>query len=148
MLRENLLAILTMAGVGAGVALGFGLRARESPWSPRDVLYVKYVGELFLRMLKALILPLIVSSLVAAVGSLDLSLSRKIGIRAIVYYMVTTIMAVVLGIILVTSIRPGRSGPPDDVVDVQARSRETTTADTLMDLVRLMDFDFIKFQEK
>ncbi|OXA52781.1 excitatory amino acid transporter 3 [Folsomia candida] len=135
-LRENLLAILTMAGVGAGVALGFGLRARESPWSPRDVLYVKYVGELFLRMLKALILPLIVSSLVAAVGSLDLSLSRKIGIRAIVYYMVTTIMAVVLGIILVTSIRPGRSGPPDDVVDVQARSRETTTADTLMDLVR------------
>lgn len=137
-LRENLLAILTVGGVGAGVALGFGLRARETPWSSREVMYVKYIGELFLRMLKALILPLIVSSLVAAVGSLDLSLSRKIGLRAIVYYMVTTVLAVILGIVLVTSIRPGRSGPPEDLVDLTNPSRPTTTADTLMDLVRYL----------
>ena len=36
-------------------------------------------GELFLRMLKALILPLVVPSLITAVGSLDLSLSGKVG---------------------------------------------------------------------
>ena len=41
-------------------------------------MYVSYVGKLFLRMLKALILPLIVPSLVAAVGSLDMSISRKV----------------------------------------------------------------------
>ena len=35
-------------------------------------------GELFLRMLKALILPLVVPSLITAVGSLDLSLSGKV----------------------------------------------------------------------
>ena len=44
-------------------------------------MYVSYVGKLFLRMLKALILPLIVPSLVAAVGSLDMSLSGKVKIR-------------------------------------------------------------------
>ena len=38
-------------------------------------------GELFLRMLKALILPLVVPSLITAVGSLDLSLSGKVGHR-------------------------------------------------------------------
>lgn len=140
-LRENLLAILTVAGVLAGAALGFGLRAREKPWSPREVMYVKYVGELFLRMLKALILPLIVSSLVAAIGSLDLSLSRKIGLRAIVYYMATTIIAVVLGIILVTSINPGRSGPPSGV-ELETKSRPTTTEDTLMDLLRYFVLKF------
>lgn len=134
-LRENLLAILTVAGVLAGGALGFGLRSRETPWKPREVLYVKYIGELFLRMLKALILPLIVSSLVAAIGSLDLTLSRRIGGRAIVYYMVTTVIAVVLGIILVVTIRPGKTGKVD-VGDLKATTRETTTADTLMDLVR------------
>ena len=41
-------------------------------------MYVAYVGELFLRMLKALILPLIVPSLITAVGSLDMSLSGKV----------------------------------------------------------------------
>ena len=46
----------------------------------REVMYVAYIGELFLRMLKALILPLIVPSLITAVGSLDMSLSGKVKI--------------------------------------------------------------------
>ena len=60
-------------------------------------MYVSYVGKLFLRMLKALILPLIIPSLVAAVGSLDMSISGKVGGRAVGYYMATTVMAVILG---------------------------------------------------
>ena len=60
-------------------------------------MYVTYVGKLFLRMLKALILPLIIPSLVAAVGSLDMSISGKVGSRAVGYYMATTVMAVILG---------------------------------------------------
>ena len=43
-------------------------------------MYVAYIGELFLRMLKALILPLIVPSLITAVGSLDMTLSGKVKI--------------------------------------------------------------------
>ena len=39
-------------------------------------MYVTYVGKLFLRMLKALILPLIIPSLVAAVGSLGQIISE------------------------------------------------------------------------
>jgi Na+/H+-dicarboxylate symporter len=97
-------------------------------------MYVQFPGDLFLRMLKALIIPLLVSSITSAVGSLDLSLSKKIGGRAIVYYLVTTVIAVVEGIVLVMIIRPGRgefeSGGP-----VQS-SRPITTVDTLLDLVR------------
>ena len=48
------------------------------PWTDREVMYIAYIGNLFLRMLKALILPLIIPSLVAAVGSLDMSLSGKV----------------------------------------------------------------------
>ena len=70
-------------------------------------MYVAYIGKLFLRMLKALILPLIIPSLIAAIGQLDMTLSGKIGGRAIAYYMSTTVLAVILGIILVTSIQPG-----------------------------------------
>jgi len=47
-------------------------------WSEREVMYISLLGRLFLRMLKALILPLIIPSLIAAVGSLDMGLSSKV----------------------------------------------------------------------
>ena len=91
-------------------------------------------GDLFLRMLKMLILPLIVSSMISAVGSLDLSVSGRIGTRAIVYYMSTTISAVILGIILVLTIHPGEGSDKGIVRGGQVR--HVTTADMLMDLIR------------
>ncbi|CAB0011612.1 unnamed protein product [Nesidiocoris tenuis] len=63
----------------------------------REVMYVQFPGDLFLRMLKGLIIPLLVASVTAAIGSLDLSLSKKIGGRAIAYYMATTFIAVIEG---------------------------------------------------
>ncbi|CAL8120271.1 unnamed protein product [Orchesella dallaii] len=137
-LRENLLAILTVIGVLSGVALGFGLRTREEKWNQREVMYVKFIGDLFLRMLKSLILPLIISSLISAVGGLDISLSGKIGGRAIAYYMITTVLAVALGIVLVASIQPGKGGFVGIGGSENQTVRETMTADTLMDLVRNM----------
>lgn len=134
-LKTNILTLLTLGGVFGGVILGVAMRPPGSQaWSQRDAMYVGFLGELFLRMLKALILPLIISSLISAVGNLDLSLSGRIGARAICYYMVTTVMAVILGIILVVAIHPGRGN--DDDIEKEHFSRNTTTADTLMDLVR------------
>ena len=134
-LKTNALTLLTLAGVFTGIVLGLILRtSSEEPWSERDAMYVAFVGDLFLRMLKALIIPLIVSSLISAVGNLDLSLSGKIGARAVAYYMVTTVMAVVLGIILVVAIHPGEG--TDEGIEKVEFGRNTTTADTLMDLVR------------
>ena len=75
--RTNGLTIGTMGGVIGGVIFGLILRNCKESWSEREVMYVSYVGEIFLRMLKALILPLIVPSLITAVGSLDLSLSGQ-----------------------------------------------------------------------
>jgi Na+/H+-dicarboxylate symporter len=132
--RSGGLTLGTMLGVVGGVIFGICLRCRAEPWTDREVMYVAYAGELFLRMLKALILPLIVPSLITAVGSLDMSLSGKVGMRAIAYYMATTVMAVILGIILVVTIHPGVAG--QERADAMKESRDVTTPDTLMDLIR------------
>lgn len=108
--KSNLLTFLTVIGVFGGTTLGLMLKNSSEPWTQREVMYIQYPGDLFLRMLKCLIVPLLVSSITSAIGSLDLSMSKKIAFRAIVYYFTTTICAVVLGIILVSTIRPG-SGP-------------------------------------
>merc|ERR1719186_1865422 len=100
-------------------------------------MYVDFIGELFLNVLKSLIVPLIIPSLIATIGGMDLALSGKIGLRAIVYYMTTTVMAVILGVVLVETIRPGEApdGSKEEISKI-AKKYNNTVEDTLMDIVR------------
>ncbi|UYV84684.1 hypothetical protein LAZ67_X003088 [Cordylochernes scorpioides] len=138
LLRRNAFTLVTMSCVGAGVALGVGLRAWRD-WTPREISYLEFPGEIFLRMLNMLIIPLIFSSLVHALGNLDFSMSSKVGGRAVLYYMVTTILAIILGVILVVSVRPGISAEGTEGLDADtpfSALRPSTTVDTLLDLLR------------
>ena len=68
---------------------------------------------------------------------MNLSLSGKVGLRAIIYYMVTTLLAVILGVILVTSIKPGESVDSSDHVEPTGlKKKNVTTVDTMLDLIR------------
>ncbi|XP_037024504.1 excitatory amino acid transporter 1 [Bradysia coprophila] len=140
--KENLLTILTIVGVFGGTCIGLIMKECTSPWSQREIMYISYPGELFLRMLKCLIVPLLVSSITSAIGSLDLSMSGKIATRSIVYYVTTTVSAVILGIILVSTVRPGVVSQIDAADAVKSSNsskpmtRQVLTADTLLDLIR------------
>ena len=71
--------IATLGGVLAGLVLGLVLRnSSHEPWSMREAMYVKFIGELFLRMLKAIIIPLIVPALIASIGSLSIKVAGKV----------------------------------------------------------------------
>ena len=84
-------------------------------------------------MLKMLIIPLIVSSLVSGLASLNSKASGRLGGLAVAYYMTTTFVAVVIGIILVLSIRPGsRTSVGDD----RGETRTVGVADSFLDLIR------------
>ena len=83
-------------------------RVRASHWYHVELLSLP--GELFLRMLKMLILPLIMFSLMAGLGSLDTKVAGALGWRTVLYYMTTTLIAVVLGLTLVMVIQPGGRG--------------------------------------
>lgn len=137
-INQNLLITLTIGGVIIGIALGLGLRnvgGDENVWTDRNVMYVNLVGDLFLRVIKAIILPLIVTSLISAVGSLEMSMSKKIGGMAIVYYITTTIIAVMEGVALVITVQPGKRSN-DDQMSTDSQKANVTTADTLLDLIR------------
>lgn len=138
-IHRNLLTILTAFAVIAGTIVGMIIRSTGTEtWSKRDIMYLQFPGDIFLRMLKALIIPLLVSSVISAIGFLDLSLSKKIAIRSILFYMTTTISAVVLGIILVLSIKPGKVDKSLFKEDFARKIevRKVLTQDTLMDLFR------------
>jgi len=133
-LKDNLLTIATLVGVIAGVSLGLTLKTVDDGiYTYRQASYIGYPGKLFLNMLKCLIIPLVVPSLIASIGSLDLRLSGKVGLRAVLYYMTTTFMAVTLGIILTVTIRPGLANTEEQLEQKEAKNG--TTVDTLLDLL-------------
>lgn len=80
-LGENLLTIITIIGVVSGTVFGLILKNSDHTWTEREIMYIRYPGDLFLNMLKCLIVPLIVASITSAIGALDLSLSKRIALR-------------------------------------------------------------------
>uniref|UniRef100_A0A4X2KHM1 Amino acid transporter n=1 Tax=Vombatus ursinus TaxID=29139 RepID=A0A4X2KHM1_VOMUR len=78
-----------------------------------------------------------VLAVVLGVAALDSNVSGKIGLRAVVYYFCTTAIAVVLGIVLVVSIKPGMSQKTDEF-DRTGSTPEVSTVDAMLDLIRNM----------
>lgn len=106
---ETVLLSLLLTSVIMGFVVGYILSISYD-FDPETIDYIKFPGTVFMGMLKMMIIPLIVSSLIASLASLESALSGKLGIRAVVYYMATTFIAVALGIGLVLTIRPGDRG--------------------------------------
>uniref|UniRef100_A0A674BZS7 Amino acid transporter n=1 Tax=Salmo trutta TaxID=8032 RepID=A0A674BZS7_SALTR len=134
-LRRNLFVLLTIAAVALGVMLGFALRPHNL--TLREIKYFAFPGELLMRMLQMLVLPLIVSSLVTGISSLDSKASGKMGMRAVGYYMVTTLIAVFIGIVIVIVIKPGK-GHRDSPVASSSTIEPVQAADAFLDLIRNM----------
>lgn len=131
--KENLLLLLTIAGVFLGVLMGFILRLADP--SRDAIMLISFPGEILMRALKMLILPLIVSSLIVGVSSLDASASGKMGLRTLIYYFATTFAAIIVGIVLVVSIHPGNSLLKDELL-VGTQADKITSLDAFLDLIR------------
>ncbi|XP_039271422.2 excitatory amino acid transporter 3-like [Styela clava] len=138
-IKSNLLLILTLLGVVVGVSLGFGVRQLEL--TSTQIAYLAFPGELFMRALKMIILPLIVSSIICGLAGMDVRLSGKLGLRAILYYMTTTVLAVTTGIVIAVAIQPGSSTAEvgNNGTDVMDNVHEQASAvDSFLDLLRNM----------
>ena len=158
-MRNNLLLTLTIAGVFLGFILGFTIRSYNP--ATEAIMILSFPGDILMRMLKMLILPLITSSLITGMLSghvhdgiyshsisfiglavLDPKSSGKLGLYALTYYFCTTILAAILGIILVQVIRPGERNNKVVVRSYAPVSEgdQVTTLDAIFDLFRYDQF--------
>ncbi|QQS35654.1 MAG: dicarboxylate/amino acid:cation symporter [Ignavibacteriales bacterium] len=70
--------------------------------------YVEWLGDIFLRALKMIIVPLILTSIISGVSNIGSAKSLgKLGFKTIMYYLSTSIFAIISGLILVNLIQPG-----------------------------------------
>uniref|UniRef100_A0A1B6D3L4 Amino acid transporter n=1 Tax=Clastoptera arizonana TaxID=38151 RepID=A0A1B6D3L4_9HEMI len=134
-IRSNMLLVLTIGGVVLGMVFGF--IGRLAQFSDGTILLVSFPGEILMRLLKMFILPLIISSLIAGMAQLDARSSGRMGVHALLYYITTTILAAIVGIIMVLIIHPG---DPQIKTQVESRPNDTkvSTLDAILDIIRNM----------
>ena len=98
-----------LLGMLLGVLFGLGMSFVDSgELFVRD--YVKPFGTIFINLLKLIAIPLILASLIKGVSDLkDISKLSAMGGRTIGVYLLTTLTAVCIGLVLVNTIQPGKS---------------------------------------
>ncbi len=113
--------------LGMILGLGFGVFAYSVDYSSFVSDWISPFGDVFMRMLKAIAIPLVFISLVKGISNIgSVSTLSKMGGRTLLIYVATTVCAIILGLILVLTIAPGA------VVDSSAMN---TLGDSYGDMV-------------
>ncbi|MFH1000207.1 MAG: dicarboxylate/amino acid:cation symporter [Bacteroidota bacterium] len=100
------------------VAVNFDMAAFTANW-------IKPFGTIFINMLKLIAVPLILFSLVSGIANLkDISKLSRMGVKTISFYLVTTMIAVSVGLILVNIINPGETFPKEEKQKFEERYGE------------------------
>ena len=99
-MKHNGLLYLMITGIVLGIFSGWMYGSK--------MLAVEWIGEMFLDALKMLVVPLIISSMIVGIAGLgDIRKVGKTGLIALGYFMMTTCMAVAIGLVMVNIIEPG-----------------------------------------
>lgn len=91
----------TLVAILVGAVLGFATDGRSADW-------FGWMGILFVRLLKMIIVPLILTSIVTGVASVGTGKTLgRLGGKTLAYYLASSLLAILTGLILVNVIRPG-----------------------------------------
>ncbi|PKL24753.1 MAG: dicarboxylate/amino acid:cation symporter [Spirochaetae bacterium HGW-Spirochaetae-3] len=103
--KSNLLTRILLGlilGAIVGVVLGFFPEAVK-PY----VASVKFFGDIFIRLLKMIVVPVILFSLITGAASIAPSRLGRVGVKVMVYYLLTSAFAVTIGLVFANIFRPG-----------------------------------------
>ncbi|WP_375560761.1 dicarboxylate/amino acid:cation symporter [Bernardetia sp. OM2101] len=95
-----------------GMILGvvFGISAVLMGWSGFVADWIQPWGKIFVNSLKMIAMPLVFISLIQGIASMsDISKLSRLGTRTIVIYLITTVVAITIGLVLANVIQPGKA---------------------------------------
>lgn len=103
--------------------------------------YIKWVGDIFIRLLNMIAIPLVLSSLIVGAASLgDIKKFMRIGGKTIAFYTTTTAFAIATGLLIANLIQPGHRMAEDS----KARLLSVYSEDVAGNLQKVSDYDFTK----
>ncbi|MFC2129757.1 dicarboxylate/amino acid:cation symporter [Bacteroidota bacterium] len=114
--------------IGMGIGILWGLVAVWTNLEKFTTDWIQPWGNIFLKLLKMIAVPLIFVSLVKGISSLtNISKLSRIGLKTIVIYVITTVIATTIGLGLVNLIQPGNVFPEEKKLEYRERFLEDIT---------------------
>ena len=109
-----------------GFLVGYALTASGNGQFIKD--WIGPFGTIFVRLLKMIAIPLIIASLIKGVSDLeDISKFSKIGLRTVMIYVATTLIAITIGLVLVNVVNPGSHISPETLSELLAENNATAS---------------------
>ncbi len=137
-----------LIGMIAGVLFGVLMVQLNAQEFVKD--YIKPFGTIFIRLLKLIAIPLILASLIKGIADLkDISKLSSMGLKTIGLYLVSTIIAVTIGLSIVNLVNPGSSisepdrqelmasfeGDANKKIEVATKTKDNGPLQALVDMV-------------
>ena len=115
--------------IGLIFGLLYGLIATQFGFINFTINWVKPFGTIFINLLKILAIPFIFTSLVHGIsGMTDISKLSKIGVKTLALYLLTTVIAIIIGLSVVGIIKPARFFPQEKSEQLLALYQENITS--------------------
>ncbi|MCT4614855.1 MAG: dicarboxylate/amino acid:cation symporter [Marinifilaceae bacterium] len=125
------LPLFTKILIGMFLGICLGILAVEYNFSKLIVDWVKPWGLIFLNLLKLVAVPLIFVSLVKGIAGLsDISRLSKLGLKTMSLYVLSTIIAISIGVVLVNIIKPGDAFPIEKKIEYKQKFEKAVSAKT------------------
>jgi len=99
--------VLTLICVVAGLLIGLSCRPFAQDWPERYFMYIEFPGELYLRFLRLMIIPLLVSNVLLSFGTIQGKISSKLGKVSGILYLMSNLIAITVAILCAIVIQPG-----------------------------------------
>lgn len=107
--------------IGMFLGVIFGFLMLQIPGGKMFVQnWVEPVGTIFVKMLKLIAVPLIVASLIKGISDLkDISRFKSMGVKTIAVYVLTTVIAISIGLLIVNVTKPGEGISKETIVELK-----------------------------
>lgn len=103
---------------------------------PEATPYIGWTGTIFIRLLKMIVIPLILSSIITSIAGLGGDGFGRLGLKTMVYYITTSALAIITSLALSNIIKPGvgvDTSAVSDAPDIGSSGKSIT--DTLLNIV-------------
>ncbi|MCC8194507.1 MAG: dicarboxylate/amino acid:cation symporter [Deltaproteobacteria bacterium] len=101
------LLVRIMIGLILGAIVGVALAFSAPETGQAFIKYTKFFGDLFINLLKMIVVPVIFLSLIAGGASIAPAQLGRVGVKTLCYYLGMTIVAVTIGLVMSTILSPG-----------------------------------------
>jgi Na+/H+-dicarboxylate symporter len=130
---DKRLTLWILAGMILGVAVGYAVHvnfAQDSTQFAYITKTFKLLSDIFLNLIKLLVAPLILSTIVVGIAHMgDSSALGRIGFRAITWFIIASFISIGLGLLMVNFFQPGIGAPVDMVANAASTIGEVKKLD-------------------